>query len=104
VSSTARLRLAIAAAPALLADALASLLPGDIDVTLLTELAEERFDVAIVTPGAIDVVAEAVVVLDDDPLARGGGTLAVAGVADQQLDDLLALLAVLDGLRPDGEV
>lgn len=94
--ATSRLRLAIAATPALLADSLASLLPADVDVTLLTVRTAERFDVALLTPDTFPVDADIVIVLDDAPDSRGGGTVTVVeGSTPRHLDDLAEVLGAL---------
>lgn len=87
------LRIALATAPALLSDALRSLLEGDAEVTVLLADSSERFDVALTTSGAPVVHADLVISLDESPGARGGGTVLGGSTAGRRFDDLDAVLA-----------
>ena len=74
-----RLRVALAAAPPLLAESLRTLLPADAEITVvLTEVSAGPFDVAVVAGGVATVEAEVVVTLDDRMEAGGGGTVSFA--------------------------
>ena len=87
------LRIALATAPALLSDALRSLLEGDAEVTVLLDDSAERFDLALTTTGAPAVRADVVISLDESHGARGGGTVLDGSSERCRLDDLAAVLA-----------
>jgi len=97
-SSAPPLRVALSAAPPLLADSLRSLLDGLADVTILlgeaSETGEAAYDIAIVTPDAPAIPADVTIVLDDSSEARGGGALVTSdGTPPGRLDDLASVLA-----------
>jgi hypothetical protein len=89
-----RPRVALATAPALLTDALRSLMADDVDVTVLLTDSDEVFDIALTTQGAPAVRADVLIELDASPSARGGGTVHSSRVGiPERLDDLAAVLA-----------
>jgi hypothetical protein len=95
-----RLRVALSAAPPLLADSLRVLLSSeDTDVTVIVEGGGDRYDVGIVTPGAAAVEADVLIVLDDSRDALGGGTVRRDDEL-RELSDLQAVLSTVRGLRP----
>jgi hypothetical protein len=98
---TTPLRLAVAAAPALLADSLRAVLADAwTEVSILLASSSRSFDVAIVAPGCdIAVDAPVVVVLDDAPDSRGGGTVTAEGRDPQVLPDLPSLVRYVRGLH-----
>lgn len=99
-STHPRLRVAVSAAPPLLADSLRTLLDDErTDVTVILGPAERRFDVALVTPGAADVVADLVIELDD-PLGEGGTARGEGGEA-WRLGSLAAILRTVHDRRPE---
>lgn len=97
---TPRLRVALAAAPVLLAESLRSLLPEGVAVTIVLDgLAGGEFDVAIVTGEQEAVQAPIVIRLDDGPEGRGGGFVSLpAGRNDVRLTDLADVLDFVDDL------
>lgn len=101
---SSKLRVALAAAPLLLADSLRSLLESYADVTvILDDVAEvpgSPFDIAIITPTAPRIPADITIVLDDTPDSRGGGTmLGVDGAPSGRLDDLTSVLCFVEHER-----
>lgn len=87
------LRLALAAAPTLLADTLRMLLEDDrTEVSLVLSDVTDPYDVAVVTEECdVAVNAPVRIVLDDGPGATGGGTVTCpTGIIP--LPDLAALL------------
>jgi hypothetical protein len=101
--STPPLRVAVAAAPPLLADTLRALMADELtQVTLLTDRTSDRFDVAIVTDGgAPEVSAPVRIQLDESVTSTGGGTAQLPGGVELPLDDLAALLGFVHGLATD---
>jgi hypothetical protein len=97
---TPPLRVAVAAAPPLLADTLRALMADEVtQVTLLTDRTSDRFDVAIVTDGCAPEVPAAVHIrLDESAASTGGGIAHLPGGAELVLDDLTALLDLVHGL------
>jgi hypothetical protein len=97
---TPPLRVAVAAAPPLLADTLRVLMADEVtQVTLLTDRTSERFDVAIVTDGgAPEVRAPVRIRLDESATSSGGGTAQLPDGVERVLDDLAALLDFVHGL------
>jgi hypothetical protein len=96
-----RLRVAVAAAPALLGDSLRVLLEQLADVVLVPSVPEpaEVFDLALVTATSPQPEAEITIVLDDQPRTRGGGSLHHGSAAGtERLDDLRAVLAFVGDL------
>jgi hypothetical protein len=99
---TENLRLAVAAAPALLAGSLRALFAdAGVEVTILLPTAtpdraaswgSEPFDLVMVVPGReVAVDATRTLVLDDRPDSRGGGTLVERDGGTLQLADLVAV-------------
>jgi hypothetical protein len=98
---TTLLRLAVAAAPALLADSLRAVLADTrTEVSILLAPSSRSFDVAIVAPGCdIEVDAPVTIVLDDASTSRGGGTVSAAGRDPQVLPDLASVVRYVRGLH-----
>jgi hypothetical protein len=95
-----RLRVALAAAPVLLAESLRSLLPDGVDVTIVLDpTTAGEFDLAIVTGDSEAVDAPIIIRLDDGPEAQGGGVASLpVGREDVHLTDLAEVLRFVDDL------
>jgi hypothetical protein len=91
------MRLALATSPTLLTESLRSLLLPHADVTVVLDATDECFDLALTTSDGPAVRATLVVVLDDRPASRGGGTLHDAD--GSEVGSLQDLAAVLDLVR-----
>ena len=91
---SARLRVALAMVPPLLADSLCSLLDDTVEVTVVLDGTDEVFDVAVTCPGTPAVRAALVIELDDGPDACGGGWAHSPG-GDRRLADLSAVLTCI---------
>ncbi|MEX1177573.1 MAG: hypothetical protein WEB09_03840 [Nitriliruptor sp.] len=99
-----RLRVALSAAPPLLADSLRVLLADEhTDVTLIVDGGCDRYDVAIVTADVAadtELVADIVIELDSSPQTRGGGVIR-DGAQVTVLPDLAAVISTVHGLQPN---
>lgn len=96
-------RIALSAAPRLVADGLQRVLAaaGVPVVTVPTGDASERFDLAIVTREAPSVAANVTITLDDGEDGRGGGTVTYAGTERTLRVD--GFDAVIDFVRSWGD-
>lgn len=93
------LRVALAAAPALLAGSLRVLLQSErTQVVILLGPVTDRFDLAVVTPEVgFEVDADVCIVLDDGVASEGGGTVTDRG-GTRRLPDLTSLMRYVEEL------
>jgi hypothetical protein len=97
-AATHALRVALSAAPRLLADGLRSILSDHgVDVTVVIEPTDERFDVAIVTADSHAVLADLTIVLHDSEEGDAAGT--VSDATGQPVAELVGVRSLIEFLR-----